>query len=160
MIKVSANVDRSQLRKKLRWKDFKGAPEESAYKAYTFWNVEYSFCYNECQEELTISIWNGVSPKSWVKSDAKTKELLKHEKGHFNISKILALRFRNRIDGCLVSEDYQTTISEHFAILHAQALKLEEKYDKESCHFKDKDNQKRWDMYLSTVLNALVTKLR
>lgn len=161
MYKVTAYVDKQRIKKKLSWADFKGvANEESKYYAFTYWNVEYSFEYlmNDLPE-VVVTIWNKVSPNSWVKPQAKTRELLKHEKGHFAISKILALRFREHLHGSWLDTNFDAVVEELFMRLHQEALQLEKRYDEETNHFKNKEAQRLWDFYLSQSLDALMAKI-
>jgi hypothetical protein len=83
---------------RLTWDDFKGrAPESASYpSAVSDTGFKYQLvCRNGL---LDIDVAAFFSPSgSWVKPDAKTPELLRHEQGHFDMAEMYALRLRKSV---------------------------------------------------------------
>ncbi|PIE89591.1 MAG: hypothetical protein CR997_10270 [Acidobacteria bacterium] len=146
--------------KDLQWSDFtsKETPPVKGYTAFTYTTYtetrrvvkksedgDYFLC-----TKLTIAV-NVDKAKSWVLKSAKSKELLKHEQGHFDIVGIAAKHVLEIIS----SEQAETKAGLYKKIQKAyrKAQKMidniNESYDTETDHGLDTGNQILWNERLA-----------
>lgn len=149
----------------LTWDDFQGNPDESSE--------------HDAETESTLrSQWNGIvveggikvtevkataffSPdESWVKDGKKTKELLNHEQGHFDIAQIFALKKQLAMN-TLIGQIFPNEAAVKAAIIavcdniDAEWNAFDDLYDDETDHSKDADKQKEWDKKIKKMLKDL-----
>jgi len=140
----------------LVWSDFSGTPDDSnPFSAMTWWSLNYSTS-NVTITDGTVNIGSfnvvlELDPKySWVKKDKGTDDLLRHEQGHF----YLALMCMKEL---LAKEKEQTftknSLNRQVQSLFEDVMKkyrdLEVKYDKETDHSKNKEEQEKWNEYFN-----------
>lgn len=132
----------------LIWKDFqkKNAPNEHAD---AFSSVVFGFEINGDQQNGAIIKTSAVFDKkaSWVRSNAQTDLLLKHEQLHFDICELYRRKFSK-----LVSEvgrfNFDTVIEELNEIFNHVFDEMEaeqDRYDSETDHSRVKAAQKVWN---------------
>ncbi len=81
----------------LTWNDFKGVPDvNKKHSAITDCNIDWNL--KTIKDSLFVNIKANVQPnKSWVKLKAMTKDLLKHEQVHFDITELFARKLRHLV---------------------------------------------------------------
>jgi len=97
--------------------------------------------------------------ESWVKSDEKSDDLLRHEQGHFDIAEVYARKFRKKLkeEGKEIckSKDPKTEIDNRFNDIEEEWGATADKYDSETKHGADRDKQKEWDEKIQKCLDEL-----
>jgi Bacterial protein of unknown function (DUF922) len=143
----------------LTWDDFSGKPDKnSPYQANTYWGLNYSFKGVDFTGD-TIKL-KGFSAtlmfnenKSWVKKGTQTAGLLKHEQGHFDIGLICQKEFISTINNTVffkagLNEKVQSIFTTIMKKYHTMQLK----YDEETDHSKNRQNQEKWDEVIAKSL--------
>lgn len=145
---------------KLSWADFQAEPNtESKYFAYSYWKINYSY-------KVTFSAGRAIitaqakcifeKDRSWVKEEKKTQDLLEHEQGHYYIGCLCALTFKKRVRSTTFSKDnYVVELKKLFKDTLQEFCQLEKLYDEETCHFKNRDQQKSWDKSIGAKIEDL-----
>lgn len=135
----------------LTWEQFKGFKKPlSFYDAA----IHSLFKYEISNPDIdTIVIQAIMYPHlSWVKT--REDYLLRHEQYHFNISEIIARKFRMEIverTAELLTEEFLTA-SESLFLQELQYL--QNKYDRETNHSTILEKQKDWEYIIDSLLNA------
>lgn len=143
----------------LTWDDFSGKPDKnSPYQANTYWGLNYSFKGVDFIGD-TIKL-KGFSAtlmfnenKSWVKEGTQTPSLLKHEQGHFDIGLICQKEFINAINNAVF---FKAGLNEKVQSIFTGIMKkyheMQVKYDEETDHSKNRQNQEKWDEIIAKTL--------
>ncbi len=143
----------------LQWTDFTGKPDNSnPHSALTGVMINYSF--SGVQFNGSRATLNGFEAalqldqkNSWLKKGKESDELLKHEQGHFDIS-ILCLQE-------LLKKVFQTSFSRDNYKMELQNISNETfkkyadmnvQYDKETNHSINKEEQLKWNAFISKQL--------
>lgn len=151
---VHYNPDR-----KLTWADFKAEPRRGSHYAA---EVFTSFAY-----EGKSSVKNGViilnltakaymlKESSWGRSDARNAYALNHEQRHFDIVKIIAERFKRKIQGNILTlEDYNSEMQYQFLESFREMHRLQTQYDDETNHSLNQAAQERWNQKIDAELRS------
>lgn len=142
----------------LRWDDFTGPPDYTAdLYAYTYWYVSYkwdAFQFRGDTAKWKVNVTLELGKDSWKKADKVTDILLEHEQGHFNIGWLFAIAFQKRVNAtAFFRQNYESRIAEIFKEELEKYRKLELQYDKETKHFHDREQQKKWDLFFKKELD-------
>ena len=143
----------------LTWDDFTGKPDQqSDLYAYTYWYVTYAwgpFRYSGDTVQWKVEVTLELEPRSWRKQDKVSDSLLAHEQGHFHIGWLFAKAFKKRVDQTVFfRHNYQSMIAGIFREELERFRELEARYDRETRHFHDRAQQKKWDTYLRNELET------
>jgi hypothetical protein len=136
-------------KRKLNWKDFKGGAQFGsrwAAQVFTSFGFEYRAKVNNRVVELRIrtAVWLDKT-MSWVRPDAKTDYTLAHEQLHFDITKLIAERFKRKVANMTFTvEDFKSEIQHQYLEFYRQLNEVQTQYDGETNHGLDTDNQARW----------------
>jgi len=145
---------------KLSWDDFQAKPNsESKFYAYSYWKIVYSY-------KVTISAGRAIivaqakcvfeKDRSWVKEERKSQELLEHEQGHYYIGCLCALTFKKRVKSTTFSKaNYGVELKKLFKDTLQEFVQLEKLYDEETCHYKNKEQQRSWDKSIGAKIEDL-----
>ncbi len=144
----------------LVWEDFKGPPDPaSKFDAYTFWYLKYTYpapAFNGEEGSVTARAWCELGTNSWVRHGVRDQvkdALLKHEQGHFDICRIHALKFVEKIENLTLQRDeYKIQIEQTFNEVMEEARGVELRYDEETRHMTDEEAQAEWNEYFSEEL--------
>ncbi len=155
---VHYNPDR-----KLTWADFRAEPRRGSHYAA---EVFTSFAY-----EGKSTVKNGViiislnvkayvlKNSSWGRPDAQNAYALNHEQRHFDITKIIAERFKRRIQpDSLTLEDYNSLIQYQFLESFRDMNRMQERYDTETGHSVNQAAQERWNRVIDAELRTFGVK--
>jgi hypothetical protein len=140
------------------WDDFKGEVPRSRYDAEVFATIGYN-------EETTVV--NGVInlkldikvclPKSscWVKDGKRDDYALNHEQRHFDIAKIAAEHFKQKIKAeNLPVSNYDGPINVYYLDAYREMDSLQKQYDNETSHGGDHAAQERWNQKIDGELRS------
>lgn len=144
----------------LRWEDYTGAPDEGTNLfAYTYWNIYYNwepFPFKGDTAKINVNVMYELGKNSWRKQGKVSDSLLEHEQGHFNIGLLCAIAFRKRINKTVLFRgNYQSRITEIFNEELEKYRKMELLYDSETNHFYNREQQRKWNVFLKKELERL-----
>ncbi|MHA6250009.1 hypothetical protein ACXYMU_18900 [Pontibacter sp. CAU 1760] len=144
----------------LVWADFRGAPSKPTHFAAA---VFPSFAY-EGQPEVTEGVLHlnltmkvfVLKGSSWVKDAARNAYSLNHEQRHFEIVKLVAERFKQKLTTeHLTLEDYNSQMQYAYIESFREMNRMQEQYDSETRHGIDQVAQARWDTRIAAELKQL-----
>ena len=151
------------LRRPLHWDDFRASPtKESRYAAAVFPGFAYEG-HNEVKNgvlhlNLTMKVFV-VKSASWAKTAARDAYTLNHEQRHFDIAKLVAERFKQKIHpDSLTLSDYNSIMQYKYIESFREMNRLQEQYDRETVHGRDEAAQQRWNQKIDAVLRGLNVK--
>lgn len=142
----------------LTWDDYQGKPEKkSPYHAVTRASVGYHYEYDIVDGELDIyfEIQPYFIPSlSWVRY--QNPELLAHEQVHYDIIKLFACDLRQQLKNTDFStENFIDEIEVIVTQLSEYYTELQLRYDEETEHGKNKEQQRLWEVHIYEELNRL-----
>ena len=147
------------VNRRLTWDDFKGGEPNSRYAA----EVSPSLIYNERAEvkdgviRVNLEI-NACLPKSacWAKNGVRDDYTLNHEQRHFDLAKIAAMHFIQKIKAEeLPVGNYEGPINADYIDAYRLMDTLEKKYDDETTHGLDRLAQEKWNERIDKELKEL-----
>jgi hypothetical protein len=145
--------------RKLTWTDFQASPRSgSHYAAEVFTSFGYegksAVKNGVIQINLTVKAYM-LKNSSWGRLDAKTSYALNHEQRHFDITKIIAERFKKKIRAEeLTLEDYNSIIQYQFLEFFREMNRLQTQYDDETNHSQNQGAQERWNQKIDEELRS------
>ncbi|KAA2245026.1 hypothetical protein F0L74_03440 [Chitinophaga agrisoli] len=146
--------------RKLRWTDFRGTPSlrgPSAAVAFT------SFAYegrsrlqrDTLQITLTLQVFF-IRSASWARAGIMDSYALGHEQLHFDITYLVAQRFKQRIRSlALTRDDYDSMIQYEYLEAFREMNRLQEEYDGETRNGVNAAAQQEWMTRVSRELEAV-----
>jgi len=162
--------------RQLTWSDFKGkVPEKPKNDAETATGLSYDFSTAMAQNgkdkwKATFSSLEGTISldrcESWVKPDAKSEDLLKHEQGHYDISECWAREFnkalqalKNKLMGSgnssqAAEADLLKQTDKILKAFQKENEKMQKEYDSkgETDHGKKQGKQNEWNTKIENWL--------
>jgi len=146
----------------LTWQDFRAQPQPGRFAAA----VLPGFAFTGDKEvrngiiylTLTIKVYM-VKEGSWVRADARNAYGLNHEQRHFDLVKIVAERFKQKLsEHKLTVEDYNNTLSAQYFETLREITKVQKQYDEESGHGINEAAQERWNNRITEELQHFTAK--
>lgn len=133
----------------LRWDDFRAKPEGGKYEAQVFPSIGYSEQVEIVKGTVIIrmSIKTYV-PKSacWVRDGSRNAYSLNHEQRHFEIVKIIAERFKQKLrTEKLTVDNYDGPINVQYLESFHEMNGMQDQYDAETRHGTDTYVQRQWN---------------
>ncbi len=147
----------------LTWADFQAPiPTTTRYAAQVFPTIAYEGGGRIANGELIISLKiKTYNPKSssWAMASARDAYTLNHEQRHFDLARIAAEGFKQRIrPDSLTIEDYNSQIQYQFIESFRDMGRLQEQYDDETNHGINRDIQERWNQHIDRDLRRIGIK--
>ncbi|MDX5438341.1 MAG: hypothetical protein LPK03_14145, partial [Pontibacter sp.] len=144
----------------LTWSDFTGKPTKpSKYAAAVFPSFSYEGRTEVADGILHLYLNMKVymlQSSSWVKEGSKNTYGLTHEQRHFDIARLVAERFKQKIKPEILSvADYNSIIQYHFIESFREMNQLQEQYDAETHHGLNRAAQEQWNKKISEELSRL-----
>jgi len=143
----------------LVWEDFSGEIDSSSeFDAWTWSGFKYSYNWKRMDGTIIVNCtaYAFFDPtQSWIKKKKKSDELLKHEQGHFDISELHSRYFEERIASHTFSYEVEQEIDSIYKVTFQELLDTQIKYDTESEHYRNKEEQKRWEEFIISELDRL-----
>lgn len=143
---------------KLLWKDFQGVkPPNSKFAAQIFTNFEYNASANIKEGVLIVDLQLKaymLKSSSWT-SESISAYNLSHEQLHFDITKLILERFKQKVKDKLTIEDYDSELQLTFIEMYREMNRLQKEYDAESNHSINFVGQEKWQMYVADELRAI-----
>ncbi len=140
--------------KTLEWEDFSGQVDQgSEHEASTRGQLRAPNSWNS--DSLTVVITaEFIKSKSWVKG-TPSGHLLKHEQVHFDITEYHARLFRKDITNYRF-QSFATVANEVTALFNKRFKQydaMQNLYDKETNHSKNREAQAQWNEKVADLLN-------
>ena len=137
--------------KKLTWYDFQGNSNRpgSKFAAAVYSSMSYEgksqMVNNYLQATISLQVFM-VRSISWGRVETRNNYTLAHEQTHFDITRIVAERFKERLKKLDFSiEDYDSQIQFEFLEAFREMNKEQEKYDRETRHGLNTEAQAAWE---------------
>lgn len=142
----------------LQWEDFKAKPRSGRYGASIFPSFSYKgdskMVDGYIQLQLQLKVYT-LQHSSWVKKGSKDAYSLNHEQKHFDIVKLVAERFKQKVrEMPLEVADYGGRIGYQYLEFFREMNRLQEAYDTETAHGLNKAEQERWNRKIEEELAA------
>ena len=151
----TANTLRWSKDYKLTWEDFQGVADSSSLGgAATVSGIQYKSLHKDDTSIVLKTYSLFYTKESWEKLQYRTKESLKHEQGHFDITELYA----RKLSKAFASYKYCKTTVENdlndiFSYYFKQMNKCHEKYDNETANHRNVVKQKEWDKKIAQWLS-------
>ncbi len=143
----------------LTWSDFKAQPETSnSYSANTNSGISYSWDYSTASGRpvLEHEVFSNFYPNlSWVKDIDNEEYLLAHEQLHFNISELHARKLRKALDEYEIGRSVRLDLKGIYNKIEAERVSMQNQFDTETSHSKNKPAEMRWRKFLKEELAKL-----
>jgi hypothetical protein len=96
---------------------------------------------------------------SWARPEARNEYALNHEQRHFDITKLVMERFKQKIQpDSLTVEDYNSIVQYQFLESYREMNRLQEQYDRETNHGINQGLQAIWNNRIDEELQTLGVK--
>jgi len=150
---------------KLTWDDFQGPIDPaSSFAAYT--NAQMNYVIKTAPDGApTLYILCTFRKNFSWKNPEKLKQvddkpyLLNHEQGHFDLEEVITRRMRKEFaEYCAAhkkSPTFNTDIEQIFKKLTTASQALQDQYDNETNHSKNKAKQEEWNKKIAAMLTEL-----
>ena len=139
----------------LAWTDFRAEPRPGRFAAAVF----PSFAYEGESKTINGVVHLTITMKVFVVRDASWVRAgrddygLNHEQRHFDIVKLVAERFKQKIKPSnLTVEDYNSIIQYEFLESWREMTRLQEQYDSETGHGTNQASQEAWNQRIDEDL--------
>jgi hypothetical protein len=158
----SSDVIYYNTQKQLKWKDFRGKPNEvSRAAAITASGFGYKADLKNTgsKGQLNIGVYCYFNKNnSWVKPGKTTDYILSHEQNHFNISFIAASLFVEKLKTAdMKIQNFNILLPRIYKESCDFMNKMQDDYDAQTKNGQLKEIQAKWDDYLFKKIN-LITK--
>ena len=146
----------------LVWGDFKGKPLPGAYAA----SIMPTFAYDGPTEvidgiihlKLYMKVY-ALRENCWTTAHARNEYGLNHEQRHFDIVRLIAERFKQKIMAKELSVvDYAGIIAYEYIESFREMNKMQEQYDGETRHSLNEEAQERWNKRIDEELKSIGVK--
>lgn len=145
----------------LTWNDFKGPIDaSSSFSAVTHYGTSYYYQWHQHLGKYTFTFTTKsyVEPnRSWTKVEKQTPELLRHEQLHFDIAEFFARQLLVALNAGAYTTAFEAEIKQVYADVTIKRQAMEELYDSQTNHSRNKLMQAQWEIYVYNLLNNQVT---
>lgn len=146
--------------RKLEWADFQSTPPShprSGAVSYTSFAYEGGSLRKKDTLFIHLSLQAFfIKNASWVTSAVMDSYSLGHEQLHFDITWLVALRFRKKVTEMeLSADDYDSMIQYEYIESFREMNRLQEAYDSETNSGRNTTAQYRWQRAIADSLKAL-----
>jgi hypothetical protein len=146
----------------LTWADFQDKPLPGNFEAEVFTSIGYTEKAEVEKGFIILSLAIKVDmPKSdcWVRAGGREDYALNHEQRHFDITKLVAEHFKQKIMAMkLPPDNYDGEINVEYLETLRELNRMQTQYDRETHHGTDHEEQARWNEQIDKELRALGVK--
>lgn len=144
--------------RKLTWADFKGTPSGPIdFVASTNSGVSFSFSYKEQNGvgSVDYTILSNFYPDlSWYRPSKVSTYILEHEQMHFDISELCARKLRMGLAAIPENRNFKQNAEGVYQENEAERRQLQTRYDKESDHSNNKEEEYQWRIFIAEQLEV------
>jgi len=150
-----------QSSRPLVWNDFREkVPSSSRFMAavstYMGYDLRREIIDGIIYLNLTMKVFVPKSA-SWASSGIKNDYSLNHEQKHFDLVKIIAEKFKNKLRSEKLNPDnYEGIINVEYLEFYREMNKLQTRYDDETSHGMNKFKQTEWNRRIENELSAIL----
>jgi len=145
--------------RKMTWADFTGImPISTKYSAQIFNNFEYLAPLNLENGILNINLQMKVyilKSNSWTSSCDLSEYSIAHEQVHFDLTKIIVERFKQKALKILTIDNYDSELQLLFIEMYREMNRLQKEYDNESNHSINILGQQKWQQFVTEELKEV-----
>lgn len=145
----------------LTWDDFKSKIPNSRYDAEVFPSIGYDERTDVTNGVINVGLAIKVSlPKSaaWVRNGSMNDYTLNHEQRHFDIAKIAAEHFEQKLKvENLTTTNFEGIINVDYLDAYREMDALQKQYDDETRHGADQAEQERWNKKIDNELSLVIS---
>jgi len=146
------------LKRPLKWDDFQSKIPSSRFDAQVYPTIGYEEHASVTGGIINVGLAIKVClPKSaaWVRARMQNDYILNHEQRHFDIAKIVAEHFKQKINAeNLTVNNYEGIINFEYLDTYREMDKLQKQYDDETLHGTDRQAQQQWDLRIDKELKG------
>lgn len=141
------------INRPLTWGDFRGKGiDGSSVKARTYTHMGYQSKVKNGKFTYKITCYF-IPGQSWVSKEylqrctkAESADLLKHEQGHYDIAKIIAVEANRELAGIRGGDKRAMNKARNIFSRYVKKLKsVQERYDRDTRHSLNNTGQQRWN---------------
>ncbi|MEO1434954.1 MAG: DUF922 domain-containing protein [Bacteroidota bacterium] len=143
----------------LVWTDFKGKAHYGGWEAaVTSYKIGYRLSYRGWGYPRVDVFCQFIKSQSWVRRDAMTDDILKHEQKHFDLAEVYARKMRKAVREADL-RDYpgryiERRVEEIYQDIWNECSDMQDQYDHETRHGLEEEEQAIWDQHISDLLLA------
>ena len=145
--------------RKMTWADFTGTmPKTTKYSAQIFNNFEYIAPLDLENGVLTINLQMKVymlKSGSWTSSTSLSEYSIAHEQVHFDLTKIVVERFKQKAKEILTIDNYDSELQLLFIDMYREMNRFQKEYDDESNHSVNVLGQQKWQQFVDAELRGV-----
>ena len=142
----------------LDWNDFKGhANGTSSLDAYTMLGISLEVI-GQKNGKVDMGVFGYFEKnKSWVKSGEKTNHLLSHERKHFDLCEVYRRKLIKKLEAkkSYDFDSFSDEVGKMFNENFEEYTKEQERYDEETHHSQKKEDQIKWNKFITKELLRL-----
>jgi len=145
--------------KKLRWSDFKAAPDYgSPYAATANSGISHAYAvdgrgfYDKDESKVTAHFYPTFS---WYKPADTSDVILRHEQAHFDITEIHARKLRKRIAQFTFSRNSTKEVKILYDVVEKERREMQEQFDSDTHHSRDTQQEFVWENKIAKMLEDL-----
>ncbi len=150
------------VKRPLAWSDFQSKIPNSRYEAEVFPSFGYDERTSIANAIINLNLIIKVClPKSasWAKEGSRSAYTLNHEQRHFDIVKIVAEHFKQKLrTENLSTTNYDGPINEDYLDAYREMNNLQKQYDDETHHGTDEYMQQKWNERIDKGLREIGVK--
>lgn len=143
----------------LTWADFKAdPPEDDPFTANTNSGISYSWTYSTStgRPDLRYEVHTYFYPElSWAREQEENDYILAHEQLHFDISELHARKLRKELKEYEIGRNIRRDLKIIYNRIENEREAMEEAYDTESDHSKNREAELRWRKMVAKKLSEL-----
>ena len=145
--------------RRMTWADFTGTmPKTTKYSAQIFNNFEYFAPLDLENGVLTINLQMKVymlKSGSWTSSMSLSDYSIAHEQVHFDLTKIVVERFKQKAKEILTIDNYDSELQLLFIDMYREMNRFQKEYDDESNHSVNVLGQQKWQQFVDEELRGV-----
>ena len=145
-----------QKDKPLQWSDFKGPVDAaSKFHATTYCEIFSKYNWTLKDNKYTFTFTTGSylnTLRSWSVKEKQTPQLLRHEQLHFDIAELFACIYLQRLNQNVYTAEFKTTLDQINEDNLRNLKTMQDLYDEQTDHSKDKYMQTKWEIYIADLL--------
>jgi len=150
------------VKRPLMWDDFQSKIPGRGYDAEVYPTIGYDEHTEVVKGIINVDFAIKVClPKSasWVRDDMRNDYILNHEQRHFDIAKIAAEHFKQKINAKnLTVSNFEGIINVEYLESYREMNNLQKQYDDETRHGSDRYAQQQWNERIDKELKAYGVK--
>jgi hypothetical protein len=140
----------------LKWEDYKGQVDEtSKFYAATLASIKYRYGYNKTGTVHNFKFQVNsyfTKSRSWSKKEHQSAPLLKHEQLHFDLTELYARKLKEELERTSYTDDFKERITQIFNSKKTELSNIQQRYDDETDHSRNKEKQMEWQAYIDGEL--------